>query len=182
MALCLCGVLTTFHLLPSLESPLAIASSNSTVIASQGQHGTGAELSSVRLQSFVNPHGTSFTATTVEEIPGLILVGQLGTVDATWFPGYAWQILVSPACGRHVGWRFTAISKADPESETAHLRAFDLLIWSELSACQESGAVIIDDDESADSLLAAATEAADTIGIAPQVLRVNSTGRRRFSS
>lgn len=29
------------------------------------------------------------------------------TSQATWFPGYAWQILTCSACGTHVGWRFT---------------------------------------------------------------------------
>ena len=140
IALCICSShLTTLNVLPELSSSLAISRSNSTVY--DGKTGEGIN---VPLQSFVNPAGATFSAVTVQEVPGLhAFGGGVGTVDATWFQGYAWRILAHVACKRQVGWRFSLIDAARRTRETATAPdSFDLLIWAELNECEGSGEVV----------------------------------------
>jgi hypothetical protein len=142
LKLCMCTVhLATLHVL-NLKSPLAIARSNSTV----HDESTGLAIT-VPLQTFVNPAGHRFSAATVKEIPGLrVFGGGAGTVDATWFAGYAWRILSHPACRKQAGWRFSRVegltSTNDEGEGTTSL--FDLVIWDELQACEGSGFSVLD--------------------------------------
>ena len=54
-----------------------------------------------------NPHGIAFDLVTVAEASGAAPIAHRPTSEATWFPGYAWQILTCAKCNAHLGWRFT---------------------------------------------------------------------------
>lgn len=54
-----------------------------------------------------NPSGVAFDLVTVAEAPGGVGAAHAPTAEATWFPGFEWQVLLCSSCGRHVGWRFT---------------------------------------------------------------------------
>lgn len=47
-----------------------------------------------------NPHGHAFDLVTVAEAAGATAASHRPSSQATWFPGYAWQILTCSACGR----------------------------------------------------------------------------------
>jgi cereblon len=53
----------------------------------------------------VNPHGYLHEIVTVSEARNLVGAGQPST-EATWFAGYAWDIVCCVGCRAHVGWRF----------------------------------------------------------------------------
>jgi hypothetical protein len=54
---------------------------------------------------FVNPQGHVFQIGCFAAAPGCLPVG--ATSDYwTWFPGYAWQVVVCRSCTQHLGWRF----------------------------------------------------------------------------
>ena len=52
---------------------------------------------------FVNPHGQVFEIGCFARAPGCRALGP-ATTDWTWFPGWAWQVALCAACGRHLGW------------------------------------------------------------------------------
>ncbi len=54
-----------------------------------------------------NPHGVTFRIGCFRSADGCRAAGP-GTVEHTWFPGYAWQIAVCAHCAAHLGWRFAA--------------------------------------------------------------------------
>ena len=57
---------------------------------------------------FVNPGGASHGLTCVSAVEQkrLLYVGQPST-QFSWFPGFAWTIMVCRHCGVHMGWRFS---------------------------------------------------------------------------
>lgn len=61
----------------------------------------------------VNPHGIEFRVLTFSHAPGAKTVGT-ATMDATWFPGYAWRMASCSACDAHLGWRFEGANKPSP--------------------------------------------------------------------
>jgi len=54
---------------------------------------------------FVNPHGFSFHVGCFGRAERTTGSGR-STTEHTWFPGYAWSIVLCAGCGVHVGWRF----------------------------------------------------------------------------
>ena len=127
----------------------------------------------VRLLTFVNPTGQQFRAATVEEVPQLLPVGGLGgTVDHTWFSGYAWRVLIAPQCKRHMGWRFTRVQTAGPAGPSVETRhphtSFDLIIFDELSACPESRATILVEEDMP-------LDATDALGAPVTLVKQNRT-------
>lgn len=65
-------------------------------------------------QVYVNPHGRVFELVTFARARNLMGVGH-PTPEVTWFPGYAWQIVVCGTCATHVGWAYDALADARPE-------------------------------------------------------------------
>lgn len=57
------------------------------------------------LGTFVNPHGFVHQICTVHAARNLE-AATIPTLADTWFPGYAWTILVCSVCQSHVGWRY----------------------------------------------------------------------------
>ncbi len=55
---------------------------------------------------FINPAGRLFRVRLFRDAPGAADMGT-PTVEATWFPGYAWNFALCHGCSRHLGWRFT---------------------------------------------------------------------------
>ena len=55
--------------------------------------------------TFRNPGGYSFHVACYSDAPGCAFIGD-PTLDATWFPGYAWSLALCAKCQQHVGWRF----------------------------------------------------------------------------
>lgn len=55
--------------------------------------------------TFRNPAGFSWALACYRDAPGCDTRGDL-TVEATWFPGYAWSYATCAGCGRHLGWWF----------------------------------------------------------------------------
>jgi hypothetical protein len=55
--------------------------------------------------TFRNPQGYSFHLLCYSDAPG---AGETGTatLEATWFPGYAWTFAYCVCCHNHVGWWF----------------------------------------------------------------------------
>lgn len=54
---------------------------------------------------FMNPTGIRFVVACFARAPGVTGVGGWDGVW-TWFPGYAWSVVVCAACGAHLGWAF----------------------------------------------------------------------------
>lgn len=52
-----------------------------------------------------NPHGITYHIGCFREAPGCAPVGE-ATAEFTWFPGYAWRIVLCAHCRAHLGWRF----------------------------------------------------------------------------
>jgi len=53
----------------------------------------------------VNPHGASFRFGCFGLAVNLLTIGPPQRAW-TWFPGYAWQVIVCAGCAAHMGWRF----------------------------------------------------------------------------
>jgi hypothetical protein len=54
-----------------------------------------------------NPHGILFEVGCFSDASNCIPV-EKPTKEFTWFPGYAWQILVCANCLNHLGWLYTS--------------------------------------------------------------------------
>ena len=52
-----------------------------------------------------NPLGIGFGIGCFAWAPGCAELGD-STEEHTWFPGYAWRVVVCRGCARHLGWRF----------------------------------------------------------------------------
>ena len=63
------------------------------------------EVSGSHRHTFVNPHGFVFEIGCFGEAPGC---AGLGPAEAffSWFPGYAWRVVVCRGCGVHLGWSY----------------------------------------------------------------------------
>ncbi len=55
--------------------------------------------------TFANPQGLRFHIGCFREAPGCRDRGP-GSVEYTWFAGYAWTIAVCAKCTSHLGWRY----------------------------------------------------------------------------
>jgi hypothetical protein len=53
----------------------------------------------------VNPFGIVFHFGCFAQAEGCAVDGP-PTAEATWFPGFAWQVAHCAACGAHLGWAF----------------------------------------------------------------------------
>lgn len=62
---------------------------------------------------FVNPHGFLHEVLTVRRAVNVLPAG-MPTAEFTWFPGYAWEIVLCATCHEHVGWQFTASLEREP--------------------------------------------------------------------
>lgn len=56
-------------------------------------------------RAFFNPSGRVFRVLCFGAAPGVADVTPPSD-DFTWFPGYAWSIVVCRNCGVHLGWRY----------------------------------------------------------------------------
>lgn len=54
-----------------------------------------------------NPHGFVYRVGCFREAPGCVAVGA-PEHDFSWFPGYAWQVVLCRRCHAHLGWLFRA--------------------------------------------------------------------------
>ena len=54
---------------------------------------------------FINPVGVAFQIIRTSHAQNVEMVSE-PTLEATWFSGYAWAVLVCSRCRRHVGWRY----------------------------------------------------------------------------
>jgi len=54
---------------------------------------------------FTNPHGITYHIGCYREAAGCSAVGE-STAEFTWFPGYAWRIVLCANCNTHLGWQF----------------------------------------------------------------------------
>lgn len=57
--------------------------------------------------AYVNPHGVVHQTMTVSNAQNIVLYGEAETRDS-WFPGYAWTIMVCASCHEFLGWKFTS--------------------------------------------------------------------------
>ncbi len=55
--------------------------------------------------TFTNPNAHTFHVGCFTVAPGTSPVSA-DTLEHTWFPGYAWAIVVCRSCSTHLGWRF----------------------------------------------------------------------------
>lgn len=55
----------------------------------------------------VNPHGHDFRVGLFAQAPGGRAVGP-ASAFYSWFPGYAWRVLVCGGCEVHLGWSYGA--------------------------------------------------------------------------
>ena len=53
---------------------------------------------------FTNPHQLVFEIGCFTD--AVIATRGTGTTEHTWFPGYAWKIVICRACDSHLGWLF----------------------------------------------------------------------------
>ena len=63
--------------------------------------------------TFANPQGIVFTIRCFEQAEGCASTGLPPTTEFTWFPGFAWRIVVCRFCRTHLGWHFAAERDAD---------------------------------------------------------------------
>jgi hypothetical protein len=54
-----------------------------------------------------NPEGMTYRFGCYHEANGCAPLGR-GTLDFTWFVGYAWRVALCKNCSTHLGWRFDA--------------------------------------------------------------------------
>ena len=54
---------------------------------------------------FVNPGGHDYRIRLYHQAPGACPIGP-ATSFYSWFPGYAWRVLVCGGCGAHLGWDY----------------------------------------------------------------------------
>lgn len=57
--------------------------------------------------TFRNPAGYSFHLMCFADAPGCLNIGT-PTLEATWFPGYAWSFALCAGCQGHLGWWYAA--------------------------------------------------------------------------
>jgi len=60
--------------------------------------------------AYVNPGGAVHETLTLYKVSNTYTEGQPQT-QFSWFPGYAWEMLICGMCNSHLGWRFTADPK-----------------------------------------------------------------------
>ena len=63
------------------------------------------EMSGEHRHTFVNPHGHVFEIGVFSTAPGARGVGD-PSAFFSWFPGYAWRVVVCGGCAAHLGWGF----------------------------------------------------------------------------
>jgi len=68
--------------------------------------------------TFINPNGHLHETLTLHHAINLSAIGS-PSVEYSWFPGYAWTVLVCSSCYSHIGWRFTA-TRSSMQPETFH--------------------------------------------------------------
>lgn len=73
------------------------------------------------VEVFVNPSGRFCELLTLRQAWGWTAVCD-PTEEATWFPGYAWEIIVCSRCRSHLGWRYLARQGGDPAAFFGLLR------------------------------------------------------------
>jgi hypothetical protein len=64
---------------------------------------------------FANPQGALFELLTVRDATGVHVLGE-PTTDATWFSGYAWQVVICRRCLNHLGWSYSATAPGSSPS------------------------------------------------------------------
>ena len=63
------------------------------------------EVNGQHQHTFTNPHGYVYRIGCFSDAPGCVPVSQ-PTTTFSWFPGYAWQIVVCHQCQHLLGWAF----------------------------------------------------------------------------
>ena len=63
------------------------------------------EIADAHRHTFVNPHGLVFEIGCFGRAPGCVGVGP-AEAFFSWFPGYAWRVVVCRGCGTHLGWSY----------------------------------------------------------------------------
>ena len=57
---------------------------------------------------FANPAGRIFEIVTITEAENVLALGE-PMLEYSWFPGFAWSMLLCAGCSTHLGWRFDAV-------------------------------------------------------------------------
>jgi hypothetical protein len=65
------------------------------------------EMAGSHAHSFVNPDGLAFRIGCFGQAAGMRIVGESSS-EASWFPGYRWQVEVCGRCRQQLGWLFRA--------------------------------------------------------------------------
>jgi hypothetical protein len=73
------------------------------------------------LHAAINPAGYYHVFVTVGRCENVRSVGE-PTLEATWFPGCAWQVLACGGCDAQLGWRWLAAAEAGAPSPFYGLR------------------------------------------------------------
>ncbi len=63
------------------------------------------EVSGEHRHTFVNPHGLVFEIGCFDRAPGCAGVGP-AEAFFSWFPGYAWRVVICRGCQAHLGWSY----------------------------------------------------------------------------
>lgn len=63
------------------------------------------EVNSKHTHTFLNPHGVYYNIRCFKKATGCLPYGQ-STEEYTWFPSFAWQIVVCSKCKIHNGWKY----------------------------------------------------------------------------
>ena len=71
---------------------------------------TSSLLSEGEEATFRNPGGYSFHVRVFSKIEGVHILGTPES-EASWYPGFSWQLVVCQKCEGHLGWKFTAEGK-----------------------------------------------------------------------
>ncbi len=71
---------------------------------------------------FINPAGVAYEVLRVTVAHNVEVISE-PSLEATWFAGYAWVVLVCAGCHSHVGWQYRASSGQTPTAFVGFVRA-----------------------------------------------------------
>ncbi len=74
-------------------------------LAAVTTHRAAIEVNSSFSHNCANPYGFTYRIGCFATAPGCVASGS-PTSEATWFPGYAWQMANCANCFNHLGWHF----------------------------------------------------------------------------
>lgn len=67
------------------------------------------EVDGAHAHRFTNPAGFTYDIVCLRAAPGCSVEGA-ATLEATWFPGFAWSFAHCRACALHLGWHYQGVT------------------------------------------------------------------------